>query len=300
MTSDAPIIELEDVSYYYASTKTKALDGISLRIYPAEKIALLGANGAGKSTLFKHLNGILKPNSGKVLIKGKEISKNNIRTVRQTIGIVFQNPDDQILAPTVEQDVAFGPMNMGLPEKEIAQRVAEALKMVNMSGFEERSPHHLSGGQKKLVAIAGILAMQPEVIVLDEPTAGLDPLAAAQIMHLVEDMNQKLGITVLLSTHDVDIVPTFADRVYVIHHGRLEAQGSAMEIFRQHELIEHAHLRMPRIAELFCLLQQSGVDIDIKITPIEARDEILRVLGIGEKDTPVQDKKTNADNSYRY
>lgn len=278
MTNNAPIIELKDVSYFYASSKTKALDNINLSIYPGEKIAILGANGAGKSTLFRHLNGILKPASGQMLVKNKSISKKNIKEVRQTVGIVFQNPDDQILAPTVEQDVAFGPINMGFSEEEVAKRVKESLELVHLSGFEDRSPHHLSGGQKKLVAIAGILAMQPAVVVLDEPTAGLDPFTASKIMHVIEQMNKELGITVILSTHDVDIVPLFADRVYVIHHGRVEAEGTAKEIFKRHDILENAHLRMPRIAEVFELLISKGISTDIKITPADATDEILRLI----------------------
>lgn len=276
--TEKPIIQLKGVSYFYASSKTKALDNIDLDIYPGEKIAILGANGAGKSTLFKHLNGIIKPASGEVLVKGEAISKKNIRNVRQTVGIVFQNPDDQILAPTIEQDVAFGPINMGLDEEEVEKRVKKALELVNLSGFEERSPHHLSGGQKKLVAIAGVLAMQPEVVVLDEPTAGLDPLSAENIMKIIDGMNKKFGITVILSTHDVDIVPLFADIVHIMHHGRIEASGTAMEIFKKHEVLENAHLRMPRIAEVFELLQESGLDAHIKITPLDARDEIIRLV----------------------
>jgi cobalt/nickel transport system ATP-binding protein len=278
MTNNAPIIELKDVSYFYASSKVKALDNISLSIYPGEKIAILGANGAGKSTLFRHLNGILKPASGQILVKNEQVSKKNIKKVRQTVGIVFQNPDDQILAPTVEQDVAFGPINMGLSEEEVETRVKTSLELVHLSGFEDRSPHHLSGGQKKLVAIAGILAMRPEVVVLDEPTAGLDPFTASQIMQVIEDMNKELGITIILSTHDVDIVPLFADRVYVIHHGKVEAQGTAKEIFKRHDILENAHLRMPRIAEVFELLINKGINTDIKITPDDARDEILRLI----------------------
>jgi cobalt/nickel transport system ATP-binding protein len=278
MTNNAPIIELKDVSYFYASSKAKALDNISLSIYPGEKIAILGANGAGKSTLFRHLNGILKPASGQILVKNEQVSKKNIKKVRQTVGIVFQNPDDQILAPTVEQDVAFGPINMGLSEEEVETRVKTSLELVHLSGFEDRSPHHLSGGQKKLVAIAGILAMRPEVVVLDEPTAGLDPFTASQIMQVIEDMNKELGITIILSTHDVDIVPLFADRVYVIHHGKVEAQGTAKEIFKRHDILENAHLRMPRIAEVFELLINKGISTDIKITPDDARDEILRLI----------------------
>jgi cobalt/nickel transport system ATP-binding protein len=234
MTSDSPLIELKETSYFYANSKTRALDNVNLRIYPGEKIALLGANGAGKSTLFKHLNGILKPSSGQVIVNGQKISRKNIKEVRQTVGIVFQDPNDQILAPTVEQ----------------------------------------------VVAIAGILAMRPQVVVLDEPTAGLDPLTANKVISVIEKMNKDMGITVILSTHDVDIVPLFADRVYVIHHGRIEAEGTAREIFKKHEILEHAHLRMPRIAEVFELLLESGIEVDIKITPHDARDEILRLLGM--------------------
>ncbi|WP_367344536.1 energy-coupling factor ABC transporter ATP-binding protein [Methanomethylovorans sp.] len=280
MISTTPIIELRDISYSYRNSKTEALKDVSLRIYAGEKVAFLGANGAGKSTLFRHLNGILKPNTGQILVHGEPISKKNISKVRQTVGIVFQNPDDQILAPTVEQDVAFGPVNMGLSEKEVDSRVREALELVSMTGLENRSPHHLSGGQKKRVAIAGILAMRPEVIVLDEPTAGLDPRGTENIMTVIEDMNRDLGITVILSTHDVDMVPLFADRVFLMHHGRIETQGTVKEIFKQPGLLEHVHLRMPRIAGVFELLRAEGLDVETMITPVEARDEILRLLNV--------------------
>lgn len=282
MTATEPIIELKNISYFYRNSKTEALKDISLKIYPGEKVAFLGANGAGKSTLFKHLNGILKPYSGEVLIHGETISKRNIVKVRQTVGIVFQNPDDQILAPSVEQDIAFGPINMGLSENEVESRVNEALKLMNITGLKDRSPHHLSGGQKKRVAIAGILAMRPEVIVLDEPTAGLDPRAAENIMAVIDKMNHELGITIILSTHDVDMVPLFADRVFIMHHGRIEAQGTAKEIFKQPGLLEHVHLRMPRIACVFELLQAEGLDVETKVTPVDARDEILRLLNSPE------------------
>lgn len=278
MRSTTPIIELRNLSYSYGNSKIEALRDINLKISPGEKVAFLGANGAGKSTLFKHLNGILKPSSGEVFVHEEPISKKNIAKVRQTVGIVFQNPDDQILAPTVEQDVAFGPVNMGLSEKEVSSRVDEALGLVNMRGLEDRSPHHLSGGQKKRVAIAGILAMRPEVIVLDEPTAGLDPMGAENIMAVIEKMNHDLGITIILSTHDVDMVPLFADRVFLMHHGRIEAQGTAKEIFKQPGLLEHVHLRMPRIAGVFELLRAEGLDVETKVTPADARDEILRLL----------------------
>ncbi|MGD9777887.1 MAG: energy-coupling factor ABC transporter ATP-binding protein [Methanosarcina sp.] len=276
--TDTPVIEIKDLCHRYPHLEANALDRINLRIYRGERVAVLGANGAGKSTLFKHLNGILRPLSGEVLVKGEKITKKNVRMCRGTVGIVFQDPDDQVLAPSVEEDVAFGPINMGLSREEVKMRVKEALEMVGLNGFEERAPHHLSGGQKKLVAIAGILAMRPEVIVLDEPTAGLDPLSSARVLKLITKMNRELGITLLLSTHDVDVVPYFAERVFVLHHGKLEASGSPEEIFNDPALLRKAHLRLPRVAEVFEMLKQEGVDVNIQITAETARDEILRVI----------------------
>lgn len=278
-----PVLEVRDLCHRYPHLDSNTLDKINLKVFKGERVAVLGANGAGKSTLFKHLNGILKPLSGEVLIKGEKMTKKNIRTCRETVGIVFQDPDDQVLAPSVEEDIAFGPINMGLSRNEVERRVKEALEMVGLTGFEERAPHHLSGGQKKLVAIAGILAMRPEVIVLDEPTAGLDPLSSARVLELIMKMNRELGITLLLSTHNVDVVPYFAERVFVLHHGRLEADGSPYEIFSDPELLRKAHLRLPRVAEVFEMLQQKGLNVNIQITAEAARDEILRLVSLGQQ-----------------
>ncbi|WP_440947041.1 energy-coupling factor ABC transporter ATP-binding protein [Methanosarcina sp. T3] len=281
--TDAPLLEVRDLCHRYPHLEANALDNINLKVYKGERVAVLGANGAGKSTLFKHLNGILRPLSGEVLVKGETITKKNVRMCRETVGIVFQDPDDQVLAPSVEEDIAFGPINMGLSRAEVEKRVKEALEMVGLTGFEERAPHHLSGGQKKLVAIAGILAMRPEVIVLDEPTAGLDPLSSARILELIMKMNRELGITLLLSTHDVDVVPYFAERVFVLHHGKLEADGNPDEIFNDPGLLRKAHLRLPRVAEVFEMLRQEGLDVNIQITAETARDEILRLISSGQK-----------------
>lgn len=187
---EVPVLEVRELCHRYPHLDSNALDNINFKVFKGERVAVLGANGAGKSTLFKHLNGILRPLSGEVLVKGEKITKKNVRTCREAVGIVFQDPDDQVLAPSVEEDVAFGPINMGLSRSEVEMRVKEALEMVGLTGFEERAPHHLSGGQKKLVAIAGILAMRPEVIVLDEPTAGLDPLSSARVLELITKMNR--------------------------------------------------------------------------------------------------------------
>lgn len=271
------IIETRDLTHVYRG-KIKALDGINFSAKPGERIAIIGANGAGKSTLFKHFNGILKPTSGEVLIKGEAVNKKNILDVRRTVGVVFQDPDDQIFAPTVKQDVAFGPMNLGLPPDVIEKRVHEALELVRLTGFEERAPHHMSTGEKKKVAMAGILAMQPEVLVLDEPTAGLDPGGALRLIRLINDMNRYLGITIITATHEVDIVPLLADRVCIMSEGRIIGDGTPQEIFSTDELIKKTHLRLPIVAQLLELLQNEGVPVNVKFTIEEAKDELLRVV----------------------
>ena len=271
------IIETRNLTHVYRG-KITALDGINFTARPGERIAIIGANGAGKSTLFKHFNGILKPTSGEILIKGKSICSENILEVRKTVGVVFQDPDDQIFAPTVKQDVAFGPMNLGLGIEEIEKRVRESLETVRLTGFEERAPHHLSTGEKKKVAIAGILAMQPEVLVLDEPTAGLDPGGAMRLIKLINGMNRYLGITTIISTHEVDIVPMLADRVCIMSKGKIIGDGTPLEIFSSPELIRKTHLRLPMVAQLMEMLQEEGVPVGVKFTLEEARDELLKVV----------------------
>ncbi len=271
------IIETRDLTHVYRG-KIKALDGINFVAKPGERIALIGANGAGKSTLFKHFNGILKPTSGEVLVKGQPITKQNIMDVRRAVGVVFQDPDDQIIAPTVKQDVAFGPVNLGLSQEEIEKRVHEALELVRLGGFEERAPHHMSAGEKKKVAIAGILAMKPEVLVLDEPTAGLDSGGAIRLIRLINDMNRFLGITIITATHEVDIVPLLADRVCIMSGGKIIGNGTPQEIFSTDELIKKTHLRLPIVAQLLELLRDEGVNVNIKFTIEEAKDELLKMV----------------------
>ncbi len=271
------IIETRDLTHVYRG-KIKALDCVNFAAKPGERIAIIGANGAGKSTLFKHFNGILKPTSGEVLIKGEPVSRKNIIDVRRTVGVVFQDPDDQIFAPTVRQDVAFGPVNLGLDPAVIEKRVQEALELVRLTGFEERMPHHMSTGEKKKVAMAGILAMQPEVLVLDEPTAGLDPGGAIRLIRLINDMNRYLGITIITATHEVDIVPLLADRVCIMSGGMIIGDGTPKEIFATDELIRKTHLRLPIVAQLLEMLQNEGVQVNVKFTLEEAKDELLRVV----------------------
>ena len=274
------MLEVKNLKYSYNSDY-QALKGVSLKVERGEMIALLGKNGAGKSTLFLHLNGIYQPDEGQVFIDGEELKydKKSLLKFRQKVGIVFQNPDDQIFAPTVEEDVAFGPLNLGLSMEEVQDRVEEALARVGMTGYEKTAPHHLSGGQKKRVAIAGILAMKPEVMVLDEPTAGLDPQGVVNLSILLNELNEE-GITILISTHEVDLVPNYANRVFVLVDGELIAEGTPKDIFSQPEILEKANLKVPIVTDLFQQLEEEGIDLDgdYPLTIDEAKEKFLKLL----------------------
>ncbi len=274
------MLEVKNIKYSYTKDY-QALKGVSLKVEKGEMVALLGKNGAGKSTLFLHLNGIYEPDEGQVFIDGEELKydKKSLLKFRQKVGIVFQNPDDQIFAPTVEEDVAFGPLNLKLPMEEVQKRVTESLARVGMSGFEKKAPHHLSGGQKKRVAIAGILAMKPEIMVLDEPTAGLDPQGVRSLSKLLKELNEE-GITIIISTHEVDLVPNYAKRVFVLVDGLLIAEGTPKEIFAQPEILDKANLEVPIVTELFHDLEKEGFDMnnDYPLTIEEAKEKFLELL----------------------
>ena len=274
------MLEVKNIKYAY-NADYQALKGVSLKVERGEMVALLGKNGAGKSTLFLHLNGIYEPDEGQVFIDGEELKydKKSLLKFRQKVGIVFQNPDDQIFAPTVEEDVAFGPLNLGLPMEEVQDRVEEALARVGMSGFEKTAPYHLSGGQMKRGAIAGILAMKLEVMVLDEPTAGLDPQGVVNLQKLLRNLNDE-GITIIISTHEVDLVPNYAKRVFVLVDGLLIAEGTPREIFAQPEILEQANLKVPIVTELFQDLEKEGYDMngDYPLTIDEAKDKFLELF----------------------
>ncbi len=274
------MLEVKNIKYSY-NAEYQALKGVSLKVEKGEMVALLGKNGAGKSTLFLHLNGIYQPDEGQVFIDGEELKydKKSLLKFRQKVGIVFQNPDDQIFAPTVEEDVAFGPLNLGLSMEEVQDRVEEALARVGMSGFEKKAPHHLSGGQKKRVAIAGILAMKPEIMVLDEPTAGLDPQGVVDLSKLLRELNDE-GITIIISTHEVDLVPNYAEKVFVLVDGLLIAEGTPKEIFSKPEILEQANLKVPIVTDLFQQLEHEGFDMegDYPLTIDEAKDKFLDLL----------------------
>ena len=274
------MLEVKNLKYSYNSDY-QALKGVSLKVERGQMVALLGKNGAGKSTLFLHLNGIFQPDEGQVFIDGEELKydKKSLLRFRQKVGIVFQNPDDQIFAPTVEEDVAFGPLNLGLSMEEVQDRVEMSLARVGMSGYEKTAPHHLSGGQKKRVAIAGILAMKPEIMVLDEPTAGLDPQGVVNLSKLLDELNEE-GITIIISTHEVDLVPNYADKVFVLVDGKLIGEGTPKEIFAQPEILEMANLKVPIVTDLFQQLEVEGFDMqgDYPLTIDEAKDKFLKLL----------------------
>ncbi len=232
-------IELHDLSFRYPDG-TQALRGVSFTIQPGEKVALVGPNGAGKSTLMLHLNGILR-GQGQAKVAGLPVEDRNLGRVRAAVGLVFQDPDDQLFSPTVFEDVAFGPLYMGLPEAEVRERTARALAAVAMPGYSKRVSHHLSLGEKKRIAIATVLSMQPEILVLDEPSAGLDPRSRRGLIHLLQELPQ----TMLVSTHDLRLVAEVASRTLVMDGGRIVADGPTAKLLQDQVLLESHGLEKP-------------------------------------------------------
>ena len=248
------VLEVKELSFAYPGG-IEVLHQVDMRVGKGECVALLGANGCGKTTLFQHFNGLLRPTTGNVVLRDKELNQWDNLEVFRRIGLVFQDPNDQLFAASVYDDVSYGPVNLGLGMDEIAFRVEEALNQVGLWDYRGRSLHQLSYGQKKRVAIAGILAMHPEVMVLDEPTAGLDPRSAAALMRLLKSLQTDHGLTVILSTHDVDIVPIYADRVYIMQEGRMLKEGTPADVFQDPKEVRRAFLRLPRIAHLWEVLR---------------------------------------------
>ena len=256
-----PLIRFEGVHFKYnpgTEREWAALQDISLDIYPGEFVAVLGHNGSGKSPLAKHCNGLLVPSSGRVLVAGLDTKDDaEIWQIRQTVGMVFQNPDNQLVATTVEEDVAFGPENLGIPSKEIQARVDEALRAVGMEAYRLHSPHQLSGGQKQRVAIAGMISMRPRCIVLDEPTAMLDPEGRREVMSTIHRLNKTEKITIVHITHHMDEVIN-ADRVVIMVDGKIALHGTPKEVFSQVDLLRRLHLDVPQVTALSYRLRSRG------------------------------------------
>jgi cobalt/nickel transport system ATP-binding protein len=272
-------MECRGVSFRYPEGST-ALSDIDFAAAPGEFLALLASNGSGKTTLIKVLAGLLTPEKGEVWIDGRNIRKLNARQLYGRLGLLLQNPKDQLFGATVREDVAFGPRNLGLTVEEAERRVDEALAAVGVPHLGERAIHHLSFGEQKRVALAGVLAMAPAILLLDEVTAGLDPAGETQMMHLLYRLNKEKGITVVFATHSVDLLPLFADRIYVLERGRVLQCESTQAIFNQHEMLERVGLRLPYISSLFRDMQRyDGVPINgLPLTVQEARRELLSLL----------------------
>lgn len=272
------MIKVENLYHKYkegTSQEVVALDNINLEIKKGEFVVIIGHNGSGKSTLAKHLNGLLLPTQGRVLVNGMDTRhREEIWTIRREVGMVFQNPDNQLVATTVEEDVAFGPENLGIPPEEIRQRVDIALNQVGLAEFKNREPHYLSGGQKQRVAIAGILAMKPSCLVLDEPTAMLDPQGRKEVIDTITALNREEGLTIVHITHYMEEAVN-AHRVIIMEKGQIVGEGTPREIFQQVELLKKLRMDVPQMTELAYQLRKEGIDIPADILTVEEMVEYL-------------------------
>ena len=266
------MIECRNLVFKYTASENQeekiAINDVNLQITEGEFIAILGHNGSGKSTMAKHMNALLIPTDGKMLVNKMDTSDmNNLWNIRETAGMVFQNPDNQLVATIVEEDVAFGPENLGVPPEEIRKRVDEALERVGMSEYKKHAPHLLSGGQKQRIAIAGILAMKPKCIIFDEPTAMLDPSGRKEVLDTIIDLNRNYGITVILITHYMDEAAK-ADRIVVMDKGKLILDGKPRDVFSNVEKMKNIGLDVPQVTELSYELQKVGINIDTRILDV--------------------------------
>lgn len=279
-------ISLQNVSYVYkpgTPYETAALKDITVEIPRGQMVGLIGATGSGKSTLVQHLNGLLRPTTGKVLVDGVDVSAKgaSLKAIRQKVGLVFQYPEHQLFEETVYQDIAFGPRNMGVAEEDVHSRVLRAMTLVGLDfeTFKNRSPFSLSGGQMRRVALAGVLAMQPEVLILDEPTSGLDPRGRNDILNQVGRLHQELGITIILVSHSMEDIARMAERILVMHQGQLVMDGTTREVFSRGERLTQYGLGVPLVTVLMHRLRQKGMAVQPDVITVEeAREELIRVL----------------------
>lgn len=282
---EQPIIKTQDLRFSYTNPEGETpivLDGVELEIQPGSFVAVLGHNGSGKSTLAKHLNAILLPTGGKVYVDGMDTAdEHRLLDIRRAVGMVFQNPDNQIVANVVEEDVAFAPENLGVPSPEIRQRVDEALAMVGMSDYATHAPHLLSGGQKQRVAIAGVIAMRPRCIVMDEPTAMLDPVGRREVIDTVKSLNQQYGMTIVLITHHMDEAAQ-AQRLVVMSKGKIVLDGPPKEVFSKVEELRAVGLTVPDTVALCWELRQAGLDLPLDaLSDVECAQALYDLLKSG-------------------
>jgi len=279
-------IVVKNLAYVYnpnSPFESKALDNVNLEINKGEIIGLIGHTGSGKSTLIQHLNGLLKPTSGNIIIDGVDITDPNISLteIRKKVGVVFQYPEYQLFEETICKDIAFGPTNLKLSEDEIHSRVKESMELVGLdyNEFKDRSPFDLSGGQKRRVAIAGVIAMKPDILILDEPTAGLDPAGRDEILSQIKFLHQKYNITIIISSHSMEDMAKISDRILVMYKGKVDLMSTPREVFKRGNRLKEIGLGIPQVSELMIKLREKGFDIreDI-ITLEEAKEEILKCI----------------------
>ena len=259
------ILQVRDLQYAYSDEKM-ALKGVDLYIRQGERIAVMGSNGAGKSTFFLNINGVLQSEHGEIFYRGQKMTKKTMNDLRKNVGIVFQDADSQIIASTVQSEVSFGPMNLKLSRNDVRDRVDEALSYMNLTDFRHRPPHYLSGGEKKRVSIADIIAMHPEIIIFDEPTAALDPVNADMLEEVLEKMAQE-GKTIMISTHDVDFAYRWAERVVVFCDGKIIADDAPLAVFSNETVIRQANLKRPMMLDIFETMREKGLVKDDRSYP---------------------------------
>lgn len=280
-----PILEVKDLTYIYSAGtpfQHKALDQVSFSVYPGEFIGIIGHTGSGKSTLMQQLNGLLKPTSGQVLLDGKDIwtDKQTTRQARFRVGLVFQYPEYQLFEETVYKDIAFGPKNMGLSQEEVNRRVVDAAGFVGLTNAQlEASPFDLSGGQKRRVAIAGVIAMEPEVLILDEPTAGLDPVGRAEILSNIETYRKAKNATIMMVSHSMEDVARLTDRLLVMNGSKLAFDATPQEVFSHAEELLEIGLSIPQVTQVFLHLRHMGLDVPNVYTMEQATEAILKLRG---------------------
>ncbi|WP_416197365.1 MAG: energy-coupling factor transporter ATPase [Sporanaerobacter sp.] len=280
------MIKIENLNFIYnpdSPFETKALNNINLEINEGDFIGLLGHTGSGKSTLIQHLNGLIKPTSGSIIVDGVDITEKgaDLKSIRQKVGLVFQYPEYQLFEETVYKDIAFGPKNLGLDDSEIDSRVKKAMELVGLDfdSLKDRSPFELSGGQKRRVAIAGVLAMEPKVLILDEPTAGLDPRGRDEILGEIKDLYNKGNITIILVSHSMEDVARLVNKIVVMHKGEIAMEGTPREVFRRAEELESMGLGIPQVTYFMRKYKESGNDVSSDVLTIdEAKEELLRYL----------------------
>ncbi|MBA4374374.1 MAG: energy-coupling factor ABC transporter ATP-binding protein [Thermodesulfovibrio sp.] len=276
-----PVIRLSvSIDLFTYPDGTRAMSDIGLSVHNGEFVGILGSNGSGKTTLLRLMDGLLKDFSGSILLDGRDVRRLSAREIYSKVGLVFQSPDDQLFAPTVFEDVAFGPLNMGFQESEVRERVFAALRDVDMKGYENKAIHNLSYGQKKRICIAGLLAMGHEILLLDEPTAGLDPMGEYRMMSLLTSLSKDKGVTIVMATHSVDLVPLFLDRLYILSKGSIVRGGTPEEVFNTPDDMTQVKLRLPHIAEMIYRLKHDDhlPFSKVPLTVGEARREIINLF----------------------